>query len=240
MRTWVKVLLGIGAGFFLLIVLGATLLIRSGAWQHVERMGGGISQLKRGAEDLEQLQREQPFTPPADGLILEQRLLTYLEICEVLLPFVKPYEAWMEAHAGKQGDFKDAAEALGFLGKVTARSAEVLREKAMTPQELAWLHRSVRKAMEEAQGKGASPELLEMMADLRKAAQDPGIDRTLKAELQRKLERYGSRIIEAREPLSPNARLCLAHAERIRRAELGDFAALILEGAGKGKRRSRS
>jgi hypothetical protein len=239
MRGWLKVLLGIGAGFLILFTLGITLLLRSGRWEQVQRMAGGIFELKRGAEDLERFQKERTFTPPADGLIPESRLLTYLEICESLQPFVKPYEAWIEAHAGKQRDFKDAVEALGFMGKVTRHSAEVLRAKGMTPHELAWLHRSVRKAVEEAQAKGSSPELVDMLGDLRKAAGDPGISKALKTELLRKLERQESRIKAAGEPMSPNARLCLAHSDRIRRADLGDFATLILEGAAKGKRRGK-
>lgn len=239
MKGWAKVLLGISAGFFLVIVLGLTLLFRSGRWEQVQRMAGGIFEMKRGAEDLERLQRERTFIPPADGLIPEQRLLTYLEVCETLQPFVKPYEAWMEAHAGKQGDFKDAVDALGFMGKVSSQSAEVLRAKGMTPHELAWIHRSTRKAVEEAQEKGASPELLELLGDLRKAVADPGISKALKTELQRKLGRFEGRIKAAGEPMSPNARLCLTHSDRIRRADLGDFAALILEGVAKGKRRSK-
>lgn len=239
MKTWVKVLLGLAAGIAVLLALALTLLVRSGRWEQVRSMAGGISQLKRGADDLERMQREHPFTPPADGLIPEPRLLAYLEVCETLQPFVKPYEAWMESHLGKQGDFKDAAEAIGFMGKVTTQAAEACRARGMSPQELAWLHRATRKAVEEAQAKGIAPELLELLEDLRRVAAEPGLRPSLRSELQRNLERHQAKALVRREPLSANATLCQLHADRIRRADLGDFAAVILEGAGKGKRRSK-
>lgn len=239
MKTWVKVLLGFAVGILVLLSLAVTLLVRSGRWEQVRSMAGGISQLKRGAEDLERMQREHPFTPPADGLIPESRLVAYLEVCEALQPFVKPYEAWMESHLGKQGDFKDAVEAIGFMGKVTTEAAEICRSKGMAPQELAWMHRTVRKAVEEAQQKGATPEWLDLLADLRKAASDPGISSSLRTDLQRKLARYEAKAKAAEGPMSTNARLCALHGERIRRADLGEFSSIILEGAGKGKRRGR-
>lgn len=239
MKTWMKVLLGLAAGVLVLVGLGATLLVRSGRWNQVKSMAGGIFELKRGAEALERIQREHPFVPPADGLIPEPRLDAYLGICEALQPYVKPYEAWMEAHAGKQGDFKDAVEAVGFMGKVTAHAAEICGTMGMSPQELAWMHRAVRKAVEEAQGRGSVPELQDLLASLRKAAADPGISRPLKSELQQKIERSEAKARSGQDPLSANARLCLLHADRIRRADLGDFATLILEGAAKGKRRGR-
>ena len=237
MKTWAKVLLGLAAGIGMLLVLAVTLLVRSGRWEQVRSMAGGISQLKRSAADLERMQREHPFIPPADGLIPESRLMAYLEICEALQPFVKPYEAWMESHLGKQGDFKDAVEAIGFMGKVTAQAAQVCRSKGMSPQELAWMHRSVRKAVEEAQQKGAAPEWMDLMAVLRKAASDPGLSLPLRKELQEKLERYGKKTEAGEGMLSVNARLCALHGERIRRADLGDFSTIILEGSG--KRRGR-
>lgn len=239
MKTWVKVLVGIAVGFLALLALALVLLVRSGKWDQVQRMAGGISRMKHGAEDLERFQREHAFTPPADGLIQEQRLATYLEICESLQPFVQPYQAWMEAHAGKQGDFKDAVEALELMGKVTLQAAETCRAKGMTPRELAWLHRSVRKAMEEAQAKGIPPDRLDLVEVLRRAAVDPGLSKALKGEIQRKLQRYEARDTASKEPLSANAQLCRIHAERIRRADLGDFATMILEGTAKGKRRNK-
>lgn len=237
MKTWVKVLVGLAAGIAALLALALTLLVRSGRWEQVRSMAGGISQLKRGAEDLERMQRELPFKAPDDGLIQEPRLVAYLEVCEALQPFVKPYEAWMESHLGKKGDFKDAVEAIGFMGKVTTQAAEVCRSKGMSPQELAWMHRSVRKAVEEAQKKVVAPEWTDLLKVLRKAAEDPGISLPLRKELQGKLERFEKKVEAAGEPLSANARLCVLHAERIRRADLGDFSSIILEGSG--KRRGR-
>jgi hypothetical protein len=238
-KSWVKVLLGLVAGILVLMGLAAALLVRSGRWQQIQRLAGGILEMKRGTEGLERLQREHPYTPSADGLIAESRLSAYLEICESLQPLIKPYEAWIEAHAGRQGDFQDAAEALQFMGKITAQAAAVLRAKGMTPQELAWIHRAVRKAMEEVQEMAASPVVLELMDDLRRVVADPGISNALKEELRRKLERHDAKAPAKDTPLSPNARLCRAHAARIRRADLGDFATLILEGAAQGKRRAK-
>lgn len=236
MKTWVKVLLGLAGGVVLLVGLGMVLLVRSSRWEQVKGLAGGISQLKKGTEDLERMQRERPFQPPADGLIPEPRLMAYLVVCETLQPFVQPYQAWMESHAGQRGDFKDAAEAIGFMGTVVDRASAACRSQAMTPQELAWMHRAVRKAVEEAQGRSTATGLAELLQDLRRAVADPGLSGPLKAELQQKLAGHEARAATGATPLSANARLCLRHAERIQRADLGDFAALILEGTAKGRR----
>lgn len=233
MRTWAKVLLGLGAAAILLVGLAAALLVRSGRWDQARQFAGGMTELTRSARAMEQMQKAQPFTPPAGGVIPEPRLLAYLEVCEALQPYVKPYETWMEAHAGKRGDFKDAADAVGFLGKVTSHAARLLRERAMTPQELAWLHRAVRKAQDEAIGRSAAPDLLDLMAGLRRAVADPGLSPALREELRGKLERQEAKHRAGQAPLSPNAVLCQAYEERIRKSDLKEFSALLLEGMGK-------
>lgn len=234
MRTWVKVLLGLGAGLLLLVAVAATLLVRSNRWGELKQLGGGVAELTRSSRELEQLQKAKPFDPPADGRIPEPRLLDYLAVCEALQPEVKPYQAWMEAHAGSQGDLRDAAEIVELLARVTAKASRQLRARDMAPQELAWLHRQVDRAMKELQRREGGGDLA-LAEGLRRAVADPGISPRLREDLQGLLRRQEATPARAVEPLSPNAELCARHAGRIRAADLGEFSALLLEGLGKGR-----
>jgi hypothetical protein len=185
---------------------------------------------------MERLDQEQPFKAPADGLLPEPRLIAYLDVCDALKPSEGPYLAWMREHMGKKGDFKDAAEAVTFMAGLLDTAAVELKARGMTAREFAWIHESVRRARKEAIDKAGSPLALEMLQDLRQAARDPGLDPARARDLDEKIRRYEARIQEGREPLSPNAKLCLAHAERLRAADLGELGDMIQSGGISSKR----
>jgi hypothetical protein len=236
MKSWMKIVLGIAATLACLLVLGAALLVRSGKWQEIRGFSGGMVKISRSAQAMERLDQEQPFKAPADGLLPEPRLIAYLDVCDALKPSEGPYLAWMREHMGKKGDFKDAAEAVTFMAGLLDTAAVELKARGMTAREFAWIHESVRRARKEAIDKAGSPLALEMLQDLRQAARDPGLDPARARDLDEKIRRYEARIQEGREPLSPNAKLCLAHAERLRAADLGELGDMIQSGGISSKR----
>jgi hypothetical protein len=242
MKGWVKVVLGILAALLLLGVIAAVQLVRSGRWAEIRGFSGGMVGITRSAKSLERLDAEHPFKAPADGLIPEDRLLAFLAVCEAVKPAEGPYMAWMREHMGKKGDFKDAAEAIGFMARLMDTAASELRKQGMSGREFAWLLDATRTARKEAAEKAGAPMALELLQSLRKAAAAPGLDAALRAELTGKIARYEAWLAQDGTGLSPNAKLCLAHADRLKAADLGDLGEMIQGGMvqGGGRRKSQT
>ena len=236
MKGWMKIVLGIAATLAGLLALGFALLVRSGKWEQIQGFSGGMVKISRSTKALERLDQERPFQPPADGLLAEPRLLAYLEVCEALKPSEGPYVAWMREHMGKKGDFKDAAEAVNFMAGILDTAAVELKARAMSAREFAWIHEAVRQAQKEALGKTGSPLAEDLLLELRKAVQAKGLDEATRQGLERKLGRFEARLREDQQPLSPNGKLCRAHAERLRAADLGELGEVIQGGMAKGGR----
>ncbi|MFN8009912.1 MAG: hypothetical protein U0P81_00770 [Holophagaceae bacterium] len=237
MKGWVKVLLGITATFLLLGTVGAVQLVRSGKWSEIKGFSSGMADITRSSKAMERLDQEHPFTEPADGKLAEPRLLAYLEVCEALAPAKDPAAAWMREHAGKKGDFKDAAEAIGHMARLFDRASTEFEKRGMTAREFAWITHTVKEARREAAEKAGSPKALELLQDLRRAAADPGMNPGLRAELKDRVQGYEAWLEAGRAPLSDNAKVCLAHEARLKAADLGELGEILREGMAKGRRR---
>ena len=236
MKAWVKVLMGIGAALVLLVVIAAGMLVQSGHWKEIRGFSGGMVDITRSAKAMERLDKEQSYQEPADGRIPEARLVAYIEMGEALKPVEAPYSAWMEAHGGKKGDFKDAAEAITLMSHLMDTAAQQLAEHRMTAREFRWLHMAVRKARKEAGEKAGSPMALELLETLKRVSKAPGLEAPLRRELEQKISHYELWLEKGKGPLSFNAKLCLAHAEHLGAAELGEGGDIILRGMKKGNR----
>jgi hypothetical protein len=240
MKGWVKVLLGIGAALALLVVAAGVQLVRSGRWAEIRGFSGGMLEITRSAKTLEQLEADHPFRAPADGVIPAERLLAYLAVCEAVKPAEGPAQEWMQSHMGRKGDFKDAAEAVSFMARLMDTAATELRKQGMSGPEFAWILDATKRAQREAAEKAGSPMALELLESLRKAAAAPGLDAALAAELNQKIARYEAWLGQGGPGLSPNARLCLAHAERLNAADLGDLGEMIQGGLVRGGERRKA
>jgi hypothetical protein len=240
MKGWVKVVLGVAATFLFLGVVGAVQLVRSGKWAEIKGFSSGMADITRSSKAMERLDKENPFQEPADGKLPEPRLLAYLEVCEALAPAKDPAAAWLREHTGRQGDFKDATEAIGHMARLFETAAGELEKRRMTAREFAWITRAVKEARQEASEKAGAPKALELLQDLRRAAADPGLSPKLKAELQGRIGGYEAWLEAGKAPLSDNAKLCLVHAERIKAADLGELGDILRDGMAKGSRDRRS
>lgn len=239
MKTWAKVVVGVAMLPVLLVGAGVVALVATGKWKQVTGFGSGVLQLKHGAETLKSLDKEYPFTAPSSGAIPEDRLVAYMAVCEAVKPVSAPYEAWFQAHQGKQGDFKDAQEAISMMALLMESSLHALRSQKMSAAEFGWLDRAVEKAKQEAADKAGSPVARDMLATLRSAAEAPGLPESQRTSLKEKVARYSESMKKAGEPLSTNASLYLKYEARLKAAELGEFGGLLLQGAGGERRRAR-
>jgi len=233
MRTWVKVLLGALVLFGALAALLALLLLRTGKWDQVRQFSGGMIQLTQGAQVLEKYEKAHPFKIPADGRIAPERLEAYLDVCAALKPFEEPYRSWMAEHMGRKGDFKDAAQAVAFMGQMAGILQRELGARQMSTREFAWTHAAVREARKELTRRSGSPRAAEILGLLRRTAQDPELPPRIRARLSAELARLDA---SGEAHPSENALVLEPRLDRLAEVDPGDLADLFLGGVAQGTR----
>ena len=234
MKGWLKVLVGILAAAVLCCLAGGALLVSGGRWDQIKSITGDTLKLKRSAEGLEAIQKELPYTPPADGVATPERLEAWLAVREALKPKADPFNAWAEAHQGQQGDFKDAGEAIRLISGLMGGTVEALRAQKMSPAEYRFLEKAMDAARSECESKGGGgPLASESLATLEALAKDPELPEAKRAQVAAEAQRLKEKIEAATEPLSVNATLYQRYGERIRATELGEFGRSMMQGGGR-------
>ena len=91
------------------------------------------------------LAKRTPFTPPSGG-VAEDRLVTYLAVCERIKPFGDRIDAWETAHRapGRRTAFKVGAA--GLVGAYLSEFSLALQQQQMGPAEFAWIEDRMRQA----------------------------------------------------------------------------------------------
>jgi len=233
MKGWAKVLVGILAAAVLCCVAGAALFFSGGRWEQIKGITGDTLALKKSAEGLEAIQKELPFTPPADGVATPERLEGWLTIREALKPKADAFNTWAAAHEGQQGDFKDAREAIGMISSLMGDSLAAMRAQKMSPAEYRFLEHAMDAARQEVEAKGGGGALAsESLATLESLAKDPSLPEAKRAEIAAEAQRLKAKIEVSGQPLSANGQLYQRYGERIRATELGEFGRSMMQGGG--------
>lgn len=240
MKGWSKVLVGILVVALLCCIAGAAMLFSGGRWEAIKGFTGDTMALKKNAEGLETLQKELPFTAPADGVVLAERLDAWLAIREALKPKADEFNAWEEAHRGKQGDFKDAREVIGLISAVMGESVAAMRAQKLSPAEYRFIERAMDEAREEVEAKGGGGALAsESLATLESLARDTSLPEAKRAEIAAEANRLRAKVDAAGQPLSANGQIYRQYAARIRASELGEFGRSMMESSGREHNRGR-
>ncbi|MGE5361652.1 MAG: hypothetical protein ACM3NQ_21765 [Bacteroidales bacterium] len=136
-------------GFFVVLlslVLAAAVLYFTG-WGAIVR---NVAVLGWRGNEMVSLAKRTPFTPPRSGTVAEQRLQSYLEVCERIKPFGDKIDEWEAEHSspGRTTSFKGRAAGLveGYLHEFNL----ALRQQQMGPAEFAWIESRMRQAAEGA------------------------------------------------------------------------------------------
>jgi hypothetical protein len=103
-----------------------------------------IAELAHAEQAVAALDRELPFTPPADGLVDADRLRVYLDVWDALRV---QYQRWQNLvehdHHGRAQSWQEAKAALAATRDVQRSQLEILRGHGMSPAELLWLDDAV-------------------------------------------------------------------------------------------------
>jgi hypothetical protein len=206
MSTTKKVLVGVGIGCGTLVLLGM-IGLGAGAWWLKRQVGDSVSnmmvsgqKMQALGQELQALDKQHPFTAPAEGEVLalsEQRLLSYLAVRETALPvyeeFQKKAEAFEDEHEGKENaDVGAALKATGLLTelmtKVQGAYIEGLKKQGMSPREFRTITQTLYSSMvtgvvDQAQKAGAAARE-EALESVREQMKDPSLTEEQLAEMK--------------------------------------------------------
>jgi hypothetical protein len=142
-------------GFFvvlLAVALAAAVLYFTG-WGAMVR---NVAVLAWRGNAMVSLAKRTPFTPPPSGTVTEQRLQSYLEVCDRIRPFGDKIDEWEAAHSapGRRISFK--GRAAGLVERYLHEFDLALGQQRMGPAEFAWIEGRMRQAAEGASSGSAA------------------------------------------------------------------------------------
>lgn len=177
MKTIAKVAIGCGiavvvAGIVAVVALGGA------AWW----LKGKTESMLGEQQKIEALQKkadQNPFTPPADGVLQEPRLVKFLEVRKRVYAVYETRKAEIEAMGQKkQADFGDVTKAFTWVNEVRLALAQALADVGMSQNEYAYHVEHVYKTLWAAEiekstgGKSASQVVSEAAQEMEKAMRE--------------------------------------------------------------------
>jgi hypothetical protein len=157
MSTGVKIAIGCGAAAVVVVVLLIIAGLAGGLFlkKKAGDLAGGVEAQQEASETITRLEQEHPFTPPADGVIGEDRANAFFAVTD---------DAWermeddMEDLASRGEDIEERGGEAGFgdvmagmrgLGQSRVAIAEALEENEMPVSEYLWTGLTLMRAFED-------------------------------------------------------------------------------------------
>ncbi len=146
MNTGAKV--AIGCGVAVLVVGGVIVagVIGVGFWAKgkAEQLTGN----ERKIEDLQKRADANRFSPPADGLLREDRLVTFLDVRKQIYGVYEQHKDELEAISKKKkGDLSDVTTGFGIVNDLRLAQAQALADKGMSQAEYRFMVEQIYKTM---------------------------------------------------------------------------------------------
>jgi hypothetical protein len=150
--------IAIGCGFVLLLtgVAAVVGVVGFGYWAKgkVEEVAGDQDKINR----LNEQANANPFTQPADGVIAEDRLVTFLAVRRQVFASYEKHRPALEAMKNKkQADFSDVRAGLTVLNDLRLATAQALVDHKMSEGEYEYLVQQVYKSMAASEMDKARP-----------------------------------------------------------------------------------
>ena len=144
MTKGAKIAIGCGIAFVAVVVLVVVVLF-AGAWW-VRGKVGDFAGREAKITALNEKANANAFTPPADGVIAEARLLKFLDARRRVFAVYEKYRDDLESRSKKgEADFSDAAKIVGVLSEVRLAQAEALADLGMSEAEYRFMVESIYK-----------------------------------------------------------------------------------------------
>lgn len=197
---------------------------------------GGVA---KDAMAIQKLDETYKFSEPADGLVQEERLQAYIEICALVKPEVEKLQAFSKSREGaKEGSWSDAKDALRLTTGLTTAMRKGLEEQKMSPTEFHFVGNAMRSARiaVESSGEGQTLDAAqrkakeEMIASFEGLLANPGLPQEQRDEIQGQLDQIRQEL-EAAPEVDPNGALYLKHRERLDAVDLEGMEGVAFQGA---------
>jgi hypothetical protein len=144
--TGAKIAIGCGVVLLLTGVAVVAGVVGLGYWAK-----GKVEEVAGESEKIEALHRQanaNPFTPPADGVIAEDRLLKFLAVRKQVSASYDKHRDRLEAMKGKkEADFGDVRAGFAILNELRLASAQALADHRMSEAEYQFMVEQVYKSM---------------------------------------------------------------------------------------------
>ena len=236
MKTIAKVGVGCLVALLLVCLVGAGVFFFAGNWVRSKAKGvfGDFVAVQKSAEAGQKLNEKYPFTEPADGAVTEDRLEVYLSVCGEIKPAADRYEAWVRSKQGhKQGDFKDAKEAMNLTAGVMEAAANAMDRHAMSPREFLWIQSAMSEAAAAPKGPSLTEGQQQLIRVLQSQVDNPDTPEDQREQLRGQIEQIRGEAGAEAAPSGPNAELYARYADRLREAEPTGLGALLIQGLAK-------
>jgi hypothetical protein len=146
MSTGVKVAIGCGI-LALLAIVGVVVAIVAGGMfvsRKADQFTGGLEAQQEASETIQELEREHPFSPPADGVVRSDRAATFFEVTDDAWEGMQEWVEDMRERGeeidgrGGQAGLGDAMAGLQGLGRSRVALSEALEDHGMPVSEYIW------------------------------------------------------------------------------------------------------
>jgi hypothetical protein len=146
MSTGAKI--AVGCALAVVVVgVGAIALVGGAAWW-VKGKAESVAAEQAQLQKLKETVNQKPFEAPADGLIREDRLVTFLEVRKrVYAVYQKNQARWESLSKKKQADFSDIRQGYNMLTEVQLAQAQAQADLGMSDAEYLFLVQQVYKSM---------------------------------------------------------------------------------------------
>jgi hypothetical protein len=156
---------------FVVIAGGIAIAIFGAAWWGINKAKQATEELvgdQQRAEEALRRANANEFTPPADGVIAEDRLIRFLAVRQGMYGVYVKHQPMIEAQAKKENpDLSALAKLPGILMELRSAKAEALAAQGMSESEFGWLFNAVYRnlvvAAAAAQESGTATGMAEMM-----------------------------------------------------------------------------
>lgn len=221
MSTGAKIAIGCGVAVILVSVAVVVGVVGVGFW--VKGKAEGMQSQIKEVEELEQKAKANPFSQPEDGVIQEDRLVTFIEARKRLYPLYEKYQAELQGLENldkkKDADFTDLGKAIGAvagLHELRKAHLQALVDLGMSQDEYRFMVQSVYKSMwaseiERSTGKtleentqAAQDSMKEAARQLEEQAQQP-IDPNLPPEAQKAMREAQEQMRQSKRQLEQSS-----------------------------------